>query len=345
MGVILHYYTSWTQPKIHLLDEGFRTLKMAPLTALQIGRSPNEKIFVIELAAGTHFVISHQQHTDRPDWAPFYTVPEVASALVDGEFHPLPYQYVQSFRVDWSEISEHFEYPFFVRFFAPRLQEEPLPLLILNDGQNQWKNHGYWEGWHSDETSAHLLRQGQIQPIYLLAIDHPPSRHEIYLPTHHASQYIDFLAEELIPKVRKRYQISTISIAGSSYGGVNALYAGFKRPDIFSQVACLSYAWFSRDPMLDLLTQEPLKIKKLYLDSGTRWTEDPIDLRHDYQDITKNLLQTIHAKNPELEIKHILAEGHAHNERFWRARFPEVLKFLFSYKSGQMHEIQEPLRL
>lgn len=336
-GVTLHYYTSWSQPKIHILEEATTTASFTSI--IHPGRSPHEKVFRIELPAGTRFFLSYHQHTDRPDWGPFYTVPEVSSALVDGEFYPLPYHHAQSFRVDWSEISEHFEYPFFVRFFAPRLQENPLPLLLLNDGQNQWKNHGYWEGWHSDETALQLIRRGQIQPFYLLAIDHPPSRHEIYLPTHHAQQYIDFLAEDLIPKLRKRYHISTVSIAGSSYGGVNALYAGLKRPETFSQVACLSYAWFSRDPIPDILAQEPLKIKKLYLDSGTRWTEDPGDLRHDYQDITRNLAQIIHHKNPDLPLKYNIVEGHAHNERFWRARFPNVLQFLFSYDS--LSELQE----
>ena len=333
MGIILHYYTSWKQPRLHLLGDDLQTLKTISLTPIQTGRSLEERVFSMEVPSETRFVLSYQTQTDRPEWASFYTAPAISSALVDGEFYPLPYRYSQSFRVDWSETSQQFDIPFFVRFFAPRLQEEPLPLLILNDGQNQWKNHGYWEGWHRDETSLQLIQRGQIQPIYLLAIDHPPSRHEIYLPTHHARQYIDFLADEFIPKLRKRYQISTVSIAGSSYGGVNALYAGLKRSDVFSQVACLSYAWFARDTILDLLKQEPLKIKKLYLDSGTRWTEESGDLRHDFQDITKNLFQIIHTKNPELEIKYLLAEGHAHNERFWRARFPEVLQFLFAPKS------------
>lgn len=329
--IVLHYYSGWPQPQIHLFSkDGTQTIqKLSPSHHLK-GRSSQEQVFSIELEAGTLFFLSNNREEDRPDWGKVYEAPSFSCALVEGEFYSWPYMSSKSFRVDWSEQSRHFLLPFFLRFYASRLQEKATPLLILNDGQNQWKGHGYWGGWHSDEITKQLLRQGKIESLYLLAIDHPPTRRETYLPTYQAKEYVDFLAEELIPKLRKKYNISTISIAGSSYGGVSALYAGVMRPDVFTQVACLSYAWYPQEKMLNLLQKKALPLKKLYLDAGTRWTENPEDQRHDYQELTQQLFETIREQNPSLPIDYHIAEGHAHNEKFWSQRFSQVLISLFS---------------
>src|SRR5262249_36594892 len=60
----------------------------------------------------------------------------------------------------------------------------------------------------------------------------------------------DFLAHELLPWARERYAITSdparIVVAGSSYGGLAAAYAGFRHPEVFGNVLSQSGAFWWR---------------------------------------------------------------------------------------------------
>jgi enterochelin esterase-like enzyme len=324
--MLLQYYSGWTQPQLHASNP-------PPAWSVQgKGRSDSEKIYQTTLEPGTSFYLTYKEETDRPDWGSVYTMPSFPCALVDGAFYPLPYAYEKPsvLREEWTLSSRFFKQPFHLRFYAPRFSRQTRPLLLLNDGQNQWKDQGYAGGWHSDWIAEKLLRQGKVAPFYLLAIDHPLQRDQTYLPSKKASRYLSFLVEELLPYLHQRFALHPqIRFAGSSYGGINALYAGLHYPEIFTQIACLSYAYYFADPLPALLKQKPLPLQKLYLSAGTRWTEDPQDLRDDHQDLTQSLYETIQQKNPHLNIKFHLFPGYAHSEKYWRLQVPDFLSFFF----------------
>ena len=99
--------------------------------------------------------------------------------------------------------------------------------------------------------------------------------------------FADFLAHELLPWVRARYPVTTdpqqTVVAGSSFGGIAATYAGLRYPEIFGNVLCQSGSfWWAPDhtggPNADATTEtgwlakEYLKSPKLplrfWMDAG-----------------------------------------------------------------------------
>ncbi|WP_199907827.1 alpha/beta hydrolase, partial [Klebsiella aerogenes] len=68
-------------------------------------------------------------------------------------------------------------------------------------------------------------------------------------------KYTDFLARTLKPYIdahyRTRPDAAHTAIAGSSMGGLIALYAGLKYPQVFGRVGVFSPAlWFAKDSLL-----------------------------------------------------------------------------------------------
>jgi enterochelin esterase-like enzyme len=64
--------------------------------------------------------------------------------------------------------------------------------------------------------------------------------------------FAEFLAQELVPWVRARYSVTTdpsrAVVAGSSYGGIAATYAGLRHPELFGNVLCQSGSfWWAPD--------------------------------------------------------------------------------------------------
>jgi enterochelin esterase family protein len=64
--------------------------------------------------------------------------------------------------------------------------------------------------------------------------------------------FADFLANELLPWVHARYTVTSdprlTVVAGSSYGGIAATYAGLRHPEVFGNVLCQSGSfWWAPD--------------------------------------------------------------------------------------------------
>lgn len=65
-------------------------------------------------------------------------------------------------------------------------------------------------------------------------------------------KFADFLAKELVPWMRAHYNVADdpgkTAVAGSSLGGLAAAYAGYKHPEVFTNVLCQSGSfWWAPD--------------------------------------------------------------------------------------------------
>ena len=108
-----------------------------------------------------------------------------------------------------------------------------------------------------------LIAAGKIAPLVAVLIANPNQEaRNRELPPNPA--FADFLANELIPWVRARYTVTTdprqTVVAGSSYGGIAATYAGLRHPEIFGNVLCQSGSfWWAPDhgagPNADAMTE------------------------------------------------------------------------------------------
>jgi enterochelin esterase-like enzyme len=123
-----------------------------------------------------------------------------------------------------------------------------------------------------------LVTTGQIGPTIAVFIGTGPEGRERELACQPA--FADFLALELMPWLRRTYNLHTrpsrTVVAGSSLGGVMAAYAGMRYPHEFGRVLAQSGAFQSKVPGHEsedeLLTRQyalaPRQPLEFYLDAG-----------------------------------------------------------------------------
>ncbi len=111
--------------------------------------------------------------------------------------------------------------------------DQTYPLLVAFDG-----------GWALTRVPIQrlldsLLADGRIRPTIAVFIDNPtPDSRNVELPCNET--FARFVEEELLPWVRQGYRISERPadhfVIGASYGGLAAMWFGFRLPHIFGSV-------------------------------------------------------------------------------------------------------------
>jgi enterochelin esterase family protein len=115
----------------------------------------------------------------------------------------------------------------------------PYPLLVLFDGDRNVK-------WIPAILDS-LIADRKIPPLVAALVVNPSAAtRNIELPCY--PPFADFLATELIPWMREHYHATadparTVA-AGSSYGGLAAVFAGLRYPGTFGNVLSLSGSFF-----------------------------------------------------------------------------------------------------
>lgn len=127
--------------------------------------------------------------------------------------------------------------------------DEPRPLLVMHDGDAVfWPGGAFRKTWN---VPAVLTRLGDtVRAPIILAV---PPRDRAFEYTHAdwaagtrawggLSAYTGWLADRLIPWVRANYPVepARAAVAGSSHGGLAALYNAAARPDVFGAAAAMS---------------------------------------------------------------------------------------------------------
>ncbi len=96
-----------------------------------------------------------------------------------------------------------------------------------------------------------LIAASKIPPTVAVLIANPSqeSRNEELTPN---PKFADFLAKELVPWIHAHYNVTgdpgKTVVAGSSLGGLAAVYAGYKHPEVFANALCQSGSfWWAPD--------------------------------------------------------------------------------------------------
>lgn len=236
-----------------------------------------------------------------------------------------------------------------------RNRDKKYPVLYLNDGQNlfqvktaQTKN----SEWAVDEAYKALLDRREIEPVIIVGIDNAgrSQRANEYLPYFDeylspplpdptGAKYPDFLIEEVLPFIEKKYRVKKgaefTALGGASYGALISLYTFIKKPETFGMLLLESPSFYVDDAKI---LKEAAKMEKLprkiYIGVGTNEEGKPNctpgDLSHEaVQDVLK-LKKILEEKNIEKENLKVLIEDCAtHSEVAYGRRFPEALRFLF----------------
>jgi enterochelin esterase family protein len=121
----------------------------------------------------------------------------------------------------------------------------PYALLVLFD------ESAYLTNVPTPVILDNLVAAGKIPPTVAVLIANPSqdSRGKELPPN---PLFADFLATELLPWIHAHYSVTTdpklTTVAGSSYGGIAATYAGLRHSEIFGNVLCQSGSfWWAPD--------------------------------------------------------------------------------------------------
>ena len=225
-----------------------------------------------------------------------------------------------------------------VRVFVPRplAPGARLPVLYMFDGQNIFDDGpSFCGGWHLHETATALAARGRTMPV-IVGIDHGgPRRIDELSPFRckmsrgQLPRLITWMRKTLMPRIRRdypvRHDLAGTAIGGASLGGLAALHAHHKHPELFGAALVMSPSlWLARGKIFrDLGKLGRPWTTRIYLAAGAG---EPRMLR-DASKLAETLRHRGHGDHDLLW----RPDPHGrHGEACWRRRAPTALEFLFS---------------
>jgi predicted alpha/beta superfamily hydrolase len=194
------------------------------------------------------------------------------------------------------------------------------------------------------------LKQAGVDHVMVVGIDNSMRRLDEYSPYETVIEikdrfikgtgglgniYIDFIVQELLPRLHEDYPITNnIYMAGSSMGAYISMFAAIKYPRLFKGIGCFSIAsWFNESAFLkDLNASKISKDMAFFISVGQHESsaDDIKEFPEIYINNSKNVYNTLEAKGIE-NITFNINDG-KHNERQWMDMFPLFAEFMFKNK-------------
>lgn len=232
--------------------------------------------------------------------------------------------------------------------YFPAVRTKGLSCLIFNDGQDLG-------AMNTTATLNRMFGSGQIDNFLLIGI-HAGDRMQEYGTVSQpdyagrgskAKAYTQFILEEFLPYLQKRYRINKAghSIAGCSLGGLSALDIAWSHPEIFSNVGVFSGSLWWRSTPFDEKTPDANRIMhiqvakagkreglKFWFQAGTKDEEGDrnqngiIDAIDDTLQLIDLLRKSGYSKH---DIRYVEVEGGEHNVYTWGEILPDFLKWSF----------------
>ncbi|MEB3195926.1 MAG: alpha/beta hydrolase-fold protein [Candidatus Sericytochromatia bacterium] len=213
------------------------------------------------------------------------------------------------------------------------------PVAYLFDGQNLFGDAGSFAGgWHLHHLLDARAAAGKLTPI-VVGIHHGGAHRTEDLSPWRLGRgqegrfeaLLDWLLRELRPLIQSELRglegPGDTLIGGASLGGLAALYAQFKHPDVFGRALVMSPSlWVNRAGMAQLAYQARWTAEmRLYLDAGGR--EMGGQALRDARRMAEQLVAR--GLEPGVQLMWRPDRRGAHNERNWARRLPKALRFLY----------------
>ncbi|WAS90251.1 alpha/beta hydrolase [Nannocystis punicea] len=228
-----------------------------------------------------------------------------------------------------------------VRVYLPteRTEGAPLPVLYIFDGQNIFHDDPSMAGgWYLHHAAHDLHAVGKPAPV-IVGIDHGgvDRIHELSPfawedSRGEADHLIDWVTDELAPRIQREFtvrgDVAGTAIGGSSMGGLAALYAHFRRPDVFGAALCMSPSLWAADRRIYArLAEFPRPTtSRIYVDAGAHEG----DMLSDAERLVAQLKGAGYGDD---DLMWRPDPYGAHSELHWRKRAPEALEWLFSERA------------
>lgn len=233
----------------------------------------------------------------------------------------------------------------------------PYPLLLALDGQ-------IMPQWRLAQTLDELVRTGQIEPVVVAAVPASAQRMDEYgtagVPDHagrgrHAKAFQDLLAGEVLPWLREHHRVTTAAartgIFGASLGGLCALDAAWRRPQVFGFAGIFSGSLWWRADDSNPAARQASRIMhrqvrttavrpalRLWFQAGTRdETEDRdgngvIDAIQDTTELIDELVAKGFRRDRDVAYHEIA--GGEHHASTWARALPEFLRWSLQPSPG-----------
>ncbi len=223
-----------------------------------------------------------------------------------------------------------------VRLWWPESSTQPLPLLIMHDGQNVFDEAATFAGqsWSVAGAAQALADAGQPCLIAALSVNDERSRRYVPFPfemnnfNSGADEYLDWIVDALKPALTQRFGVvdaAHTALAGSSFGGLVTLYGGLRAPAEFGTLGVFSPTIFPADfELLRWMETRTAPQSRVWLDMGDHEADslqgatEVVELTHDLAVRLKPRVREVHVT---------IGENHWHDEAAWAARFPAFLRW------------------
>jgi enterochelin esterase family protein len=170
-----------------------------------------------------------------------------------------------------------------------------------------------------------LIHQKKIKPVVAVFIDHraPADRSNNRRMRELAmnQKFLEFVTDELIPKVEKQYTISTDpsqrAILGTSMGGLTAAYFAFSKPDLFGLCGIQSPAFWFRPDIYTFCDNPEKPPVKTFMSTGTI---------HDTEEGARKMKDMLNKNTCTYEYREV-NQGHSWGN--WRDLIDDMLIYFF----------------
>jgi len=223
--------------------------------------------------------------------------------------------------------------------------EQRYPVLYMLDGQNVFDEAtSYSSEWAIDEMLEKLTASGQMQEIIIVSVPNSSDRWQEYNPwdfkgndgkkiSGKGHDTIRFISQTLKPFIDTNYRsqksANATGLAGSSLGGLMALYAGLEHSKIFGFVGVFSPALAIENMAGSNVLFEAINkhkgnnFAKIYMDIGKMEYGN-------YQQIERLYQQLLNLGISSKHIKLVKDDLGRHCEVDWSKRFPNAIQWLLN---------------
>jgi enterochelin esterase-like enzyme len=216
------------------------------------------------------------------------------------------------------------------------------PALILFDGQNVFEDEGsYAGGWRAHEAAARVSRTIPLAPM-VVGVEHGGAARIAELSPFApgggpggAAELVAHLASTLVPALRRTFGVtlapeSTV-IGGSSMGGLAALYAHLRHPEVFGGALAMSPSlWAGGGELLSWAAGRGRPPgSRIYLDAGAREAGGRM------LEAARRFASTLTGAGWNADTLLFRPDPRGgHNEAAWRRRLPAAMRFVFRERRG-----------
>ncbi|MBU2883250.1 hypothetical protein KO525_14800 [Psychrosphaera sp. B3R10] len=224
-------------------------------------------------------------------------------------------------------------------YLPPSYQAESntaFPVLYMMDGQNVFdKKTSYSGEWQVDETLQQMFTEQQLSEFIVIAIDNGPRRMNEYSPWKfqygddvfeaEGEQTMKFITQTLKPLIDDKYRTQvgkkTTGIAGSSLGGLMAIYSALNYSNIFGYIGAFSPSLgIENEEGVNVLFQAIEQVNQI--DDVVIYTDMGLGEYGDYAKFDK-LTQLLNAKLTNgASLTTVKDDLGRHCEASWSERFP-----------------------